>query len=132
MKNHAVPAFGLFLKALKLTDQRKVLVSLLKHLSARYLNSIVDEDLSPNSVISAVVKLISDIVDKDPRRVEYLTTWLTDTTGAGVGDGIAIRRAVIAAISWSRETIGRVLEKLIGSMEKMYISYTPVLQQEGM
>ena len=57
---------------------------------------------------------------------------MIDEPGAGVGDGIGIRRAVVAVLAKDKEAITTVLEKSVNQFgDQLYIKHTAVLQQEG-
>jgi len=61
-----------------------------------------------------------------------LLSWLTSSTGAGVGEGIAIRRAVVAALAEDKSDMETVLEKSLQQLgDQLYIKHTPTMQQEG-
>jgi telomere length regulation protein len=120
-------------------EQRNVLYSLIKIISRDYLSSsIPTEDntqwwLSDATNISAAACLIKLVLDGEESRKSHLISWLTNSSGAGVGDGIAIRRAVIACITPDKAGIETVLEKSMQQFgDQLYIRHTPTLQQEGM
>ena len=84
-------------------------------------------------LISASSLLITLIIAGEESRKTQLIVWLTGTSGAGIGDGIAIRRAAIAAIAQIGTDIETVLEKVLQQFgDQLYIRHTPTLQQEGM
>lgn len=67
-----------------------------------------------------------------PHQKEHLISWLTGTSGAGLGDGIAIRRTVVVVLSKDKAAIETVLEKSLQNFgDQLYIKHTPTLQQEG-
>ncbi len=120
-------------------EQRSALYSCLKILSKRYLSSsIVTEDNSQwlqadASTISAAAGLINMIVANDETRKTQLISWLTGSSGAGAGDGIGIRRAVVAALADYKVDMEKILDKSLQQFsDQLYIRHTPILQQEGM
>lgn len=77
--------------------------------------------------------LIAQVIANDvPHQKEHLISWLTGTSGAGLGDGIAIRRAAVVVLSKDKAAIETVLEKSLQQFgDQLYIKHTPTLQQEG-
>lgn len=88
---------------------------------------------SDAKVVSSVAALIIQIVgDEVPQHKEYLISWLTGSSGAGIGDSIAIRRAVVAVLSKDKTDIETVLDKILQQFgDQLYIKHTPTLQQDG-
>lgn len=87
----------------------------------------------PNaSIISAAAKLISILIVDNESRKDHLIAWLTNSSGAGIGEGVAIRRAAIVSLSKNKKDIETVLEKSLGQFgDTLYIRHAPTLQQEG-
>lgn len=119
-------------------DQRNFLFSLLKIISRDYLSSPLTTEAdsqwwkSDASVVAAAASLITLVVAEDEARKNLLISWLTNSSGAGVGDGIAIRRAVLAALAGDKCDIETILDKSLGQFgDQLYIKHTPTLQQEG-
>ncbi|ROW11067.1 hypothetical protein VMCG_00911 [Cytospora schulzeri] len=114
------------------TEQRNVLFSLLKILAELHLNKLKGNDTANDRTsISAAVGVINGLVANDAKYMSHLVTWLTNATGAGVGDAIGIRRAVLAVIASDRDSITIVLEKMLSQFgDFLYIKHTPMLQQE--
>ncbi|TVY88746.1 DNA replication checkpoint protein tel2, partial [Lachnellula willkommii] len=55
--------------------------------------------------------------------------WIAD--GTGVGEGIAIRRAVVTALAEDKSDMETVLEKSLQQLgDQLYIKHTPTMQQE--
>jgi telomere length regulation protein len=113
-------------------DQKRILTTLIAHLGGRFLTNMAHNDRSPTKTISAVAGLLARATgDSAPRRA-CLVAWLTGSTGAGVGEGIAVRRAVVAALSASKDDICSVVEAAVGLFgDELYIRHSPALQQEG-
>jgi telomere length regulation protein len=116
------------------TEQRTLLFSILKIIAAVHLNPLNDSNPSEEeTVISAAAGLINLFVGDDTKYLSYLVTWLTSANGAGLGDAIGIRRAVLAVLSSDRDTMATVFEKSLSQFgDYLYVRHTPVLQQEGM
>lgn len=67
-----------------------------------------------------------------PHHKEHLVSWLTSSSGAGLGDGIAIRRAVVVVLSREKTDIETVLDKSLQQFgDQLYIKHTPTIQQDG-
>lgn len=119
-------------------DQRNFLFSILKVISRDYLSSPITTKAdsqwwkSDASLVAAAASLIALFVAEDEARKNLLISWLTNSSGAGVGDGIAIRRAVLAALAGDKSDIETILDKGLGQFgDQLYIKHTPTLQQEG-
>lgn len=111
---------------------KKVIYTLLEYLSQKFLNGLELEDTKPNENISAVAGIISTVVQTDPGRRTHLLNWCCSPSGAGLGDGIGIRRAVVAVLANDKETITSVFEKSLNQFgDQLYIKHTAILQQEG-
>ncbi|KAM3065983.1 telomere binding protein, variant 2 [Clarireedia jacksonii] len=118
-------------------EQRSLLYTFLKILSRDNLSlDITSEDDSKwwqanTPVVSAAAKLLDLLVAGDETRKNHLISWLTNSSGAGIGEGIAIRRAVIAALSKNKKDIEVILEKSLSQFgDQLYIRHAPTLQQE--
>ncbi|KZL81406.1 telomere length regulation protein [Colletotrichum incanum] len=114
-------------------EQKRVIFAILKHLSESFLNMVDDaEVLKPNVTISAVAGIIEKIVANEESRKNHLVSWLTSSTGAGIGDGIGIRRAVLAALAQDRECVALVFEKSLHQFgDQLYIKHSPIMQQQA-
>lgn len=125
--------FGHLLADLPQMEQRKVMSSVLKVFSDSYANRLgCCESENSAAVISAVVGALSSIAAPDSNGRSHLVEWLTSSSGAGLGEGIAIRRAVLAVISQDKDSIVDVLEKSINQFgDQLYIKHSPILQQEA-
>jgi telomere length regulation protein len=119
-------------------DQRNTLYSVLKIATREYLSpTITTEDNSQwwkgdTCIVSAVAGLINLLIANDEARKNYLISWITNSSGAGIGDGIAIRRAVVASLVQDKCDMETILDKSIQQFgDQLYIKHTPTLQQEG-
>ncbi|KAF6841477.1 telomere length regulation protein [Colletotrichum plurivorum] len=127
-RNAFVKLFGLFSQL----EQKRIIFAVLKHLSEAFLNDLEDTDLNPNRTISAAAGVVERIVSNDESRKTHLVSWLTSSTGAGLGDGIGIRRAVLAALARDRECMNLILEKSTNQFgDQLYIKHSPILQQQA-
>lgn len=116
------------------TEQRALLFSILKIMADVHLNQLNGSNPSEEqTIISAAAGAIKSFVADDTKYLNHLVTWLTNANGAGLGDTIGIRRAVLAVLSSDRDSIASVFEKSLNQFgDYLYIRHTPVLQQEGM
>ncbi|TVY71129.1 DNA replication checkpoint protein tel2 [Fusarium oxysporum f. sp. cubense] len=111
---------------------KKVFHILLQHLSQKYLNRLSLEDTHPDDKVSAVAGLLMEVALNDETRRDVLINWCASSSGAGVGDGVGIRRAVVAALAQDREAITAVLEKSIAQFgDELYIRHSAMLQQDA-
>ncbi|KAK2038381.1 telomere length regulation protein [Colletotrichum somersetense] len=114
-------------------EQKRVMFAALKYLSEAFLNKLDDaEALEPNVIISAAAGVIEKMVSKDESRKVHMISWLTSSTGAGLGDGIGIRRAVLAALAQDKECTVLVFEKSLHQFgDQLYIKHSPMMQQQA-
>ncbi|RGP80396.1 DNA replication checkpoint tel2 [Fusarium longipes] len=112
-------------------SSKKVIQILLHHVARKYLDHLALDDTSPDDHVSAVAGLLKDLALNDESRRDILIDWCASSSGAGLGDGIGIRRAVIAALSQDREAIISVLEKSLAQFgDELYIRHSAILQQD--
>lgn len=105
---------------------------LLDHLSNRFLDRLQPKDPSATSIISAAAGVIDSVIQGDRVRESHLIKWCSSSSGAGVGHGVGIRRAVLAALSKNKENIRTVLEKSVSQFgDELYIKHAAILQQNG-
>ncbi|POS79757.1 telomere length regulation protein [Diaporthe helianthi] len=114
------------------TEQRTLLFTILKIIADIHLNQVNNSNPSEQPMkISAAAGIINLFVGNNTKHLSHLVTWLTSATGAGLGDAIGIRRAVLAVVSSDRDTMATVFEKSLSQFgDYLYIRHTPVLQQE--
>lgn len=139
LRRNARTQFTKLLAKLPSFEQRNVLFSILKTISTEYLSSLTTTEDNPQwwrsdaSVVSAAAALIKLVVDSEESRKNHLISWLTSSSGAGIGDGIAIRRAAVTSLATERADLETVLEKSLQQFgDQLYIRHTPTLQQEGL
>lgn len=130
--------FTILLGVLTSFEYRNFLYTVLEIAPGLYLSTpvITGDDAqwwqSDTKVVSSVAALIAHIVSDIQHHKEHLISWLTGSSGAGLGDGIAIRRAVIAVLSRDKTVIQTVLDKSLQQFgDQLYIKHTPTLQQDG-
>jgi telomere length regulation protein len=128
----------MLLSTLPSFEQRNFIYSFLNLVSRHYLSSIVTSEddsrwwQSDAEIVSAASGLIKLILSTDEPRKSHMITWLTSSSGAGVGDGISIRRAVIAALATEKNDIETILDQSLRQFgDQLYIRHTPTMQQEG-
>lgn len=84
-------------------------------------------------LVSAAAGTIQAILAGEESRKEYIVSWLSSSSGAGIGEGIAIRRAAIVSLAHDKEIMEAILQKSLQQFgEQLYIKHTPIIQQEGM
>lgn len=131
-------SFAALLQYLSSSDLRNVLSAFLRVVYQKYLpSSFTTEDnshwwKSDAPSISAAAGLIKLVIAGDETRKNFLVLWLTNSTGAGIGDSISIRRAVVASLVGDKLGMETILEKSLQQFgDQLYIRHTPTLQQEG-
>ncbi|KAK0632304.1 telomere length regulation protein-domain-containing protein [Immersiella caudata] len=115
------------------TEQRKVLFSTMKMLSTDYLDRLGNCDSAESqALISAVAGAVNSFVSASKVRRDHLVEWLVGSSGAGLGEGIGIRRAALAVVSQEKESTIAALERSISQFgDQLYIKHSPMLQQEA-
>lgn len=110
---------------------KKIVEVLLEYLSQRFLDNLDLDDSKANVTVSAVVGMLDTIIGGDGSRQAPLISWCTAPSGAGLGEGVGIRRAVVAVLAKDRETMTTVLEKSLSQFgDQLYIKHAAILQQE--
>ncbi|OAQ97670.1 hypothetical protein LLEC1_01903, partial [Akanthomyces lecanii] len=110
---------------------KKIMQILLEYLAQKFLGSITLQDASEDRTVSSVAGIIKALIKDDPTRKSFLVSWCTASSGAGLGDGIGIRRAVLAALATDNDSITVVLEKSLNQFgDQLYIKHAAILQQE--
>ncbi|KHN96479.1 uncharacterized protein MAM_05768 [Metarhizium album ARSEF 1941] len=128
------PSVGAFSQVCfhKPQTSKKVIYTLLEHLSQKFLNQLVLEDTKPVEEISAVAGVLDAVIQNDAGRKTHLLTWCCSPSGAGLGYGIGIRRAVVAVLAKDKGGITSLLEKSLNQFgDELYIKHTAILQQEA-
>jgi telomere length regulation protein len=88
---------------------------------------------SDASLVSATAGMIKLIVADEESRKSQLVSWLSSPSGAGIGEGAAIRRAAVAALAIDKTAVETILDKSLQQFgDQLYIRHTSVMQQEGM
>lgn len=113
-------------------EQRKLFNAMILHLAVKFLDPVEEKEDTSSHTIFGVADLIKRVVDNDTGRRANVVSWLTEPTGAGLGKGIAIRRAVVASIGENKDDVLAVVQNILGLFgEELYIRHSPVMQQEG-
>jgi telomere length regulation protein len=116
-------------------DKRSYLLSLLRVIST-HLQSTHPGDGEvwwkyDESKVSGAAALLEKILHDDDFQ-SLLLEWLTSSTGGGVGEPIALRRAIMAVISQDELAFRELSEKLLQQFaDKLWIKHTPIVRQEG-
>ncbi|KAG7135670.1 hypothetical protein HYQ46_008872 [Verticillium longisporum] len=107
-----------------------------KELSAHKNAWVSDVLLYSKWLGRSIVAWMSDGPSSDDEKLcaemNHLVLWLTNSTGAGLGEAIGIRRAVVAVVGKDKECTSQVLEKSLSQFgDQLYIKHSPMLQQEA-
>ena len=96
-------SFRSLIKNLLKHEQRSFLHSMLRLLSKRHLSNEASEKPSwwedDSELVSGTAGVLAGITLENDVLKPELISWLTSTSGGGVGDGVGIRRAAIACFS---------------------------------
>lgn len=119
-------------------DQKLFIDAAIKLLSKKFslVQNYVVEDkwyLQEKDIVEAAARYLNILTNNVESRKAHLISWLTSPTGAGLGEKIGIRRAVIASLATFKTDIETVFDRALDQFgDQLYIKHTPVLQQEGM
>lgn len=92
----------------------------------------VDGSTEDYPLVWAAAGVLDIVIGTNQGRRGHLISWLTDATGAGIGESYGIRRAAVAVLSGDKESITSVLEKSLNQFgDQLYTRHSPILQQEG-
>lgn len=130
--------FTTLLNNLSIFEQRNILYAALQDISKHHLSAPITTEDDPSwwnsdsKIISGASGLIKLLVASNEARRDQLIAWLTSSTGAGMGEGVAIRRAVMACIAEDKSDMEAVLDKSIQQLgDQLYIRHTSSMQQDG-
>ncbi|KAM0332389.1 hypothetical protein ACHAQA_002668 [Verticillium albo-atrum] len=114
-------------------EQKRLLYAVIKYLADSHLNKLgSSESPEASQKVSAAAGILEKLVASSESRKNHLVLWLTNSTGAGLGEAIGIRRAIVAVLGKDKECISQVLEKSLSQFgDQLYIKHSPVLQQEA-
>ncbi|KAL7909329.1 telomere length regulation domain-containing protein [Trichoderma velutinum] len=108
---------------------RKTMNILLQHL-AQQLNSLDLDHPSSRGLISAVAGIIDAVIQGNDTLYNHLVTWCASSSGAGLGDAVGIRRAILAVVAQNKDGITTVFEKSLAQFgDQLYIKHAAILQQ---
>ncbi|KAI9736903.1 MAG: telomere binding protein [Claussenomyces sp. TS43310] len=128
--------FSALLNTMAAFDQRAVLDGALRALAKKVTSGIPPTSGSEwwkldSDMVAAAARYLDFVIDERSACKEHIISWLTSSSGAGVGEGVGIRRAVLAVLSRSRYDLEHVLEKTLEQFgDQLYIRHSPILQQE--
>ncbi|KAH7328868.1 telomere length regulation protein-domain-containing protein [Stachybotrys elegans] len=110
---------------------KKIMHFLLDLMARKFLNNLILDDNAPDPTVSAVAGVLRKVIEGDEARTNILIAWCTSSSGAGLGAGVGIRRAVLAALASNTAAITSVLEKSLAQFgDELYIRHAAILQQE--
>lgn len=125
------PIFPKLLDSMPQMDQRRVLTIILKVLGSRLPMSL-DKSTEDYPMVWAAAGVLKTVIGSSQVRKGHLISWLTDASGAGLGESSGIRRAATAVLAHDKEAITTVLERSLNQFgDQLYIKHSPILQQEG-
>jgi len=119
-------------------DKRLYLNSLLQVISKRHFQQInldFEEDWwkRDSTVVSGAASLLDKFILNDDEFRSLSMQWLTSTTGGGVGEPVALRRAIMAVIATDELAFRELFEKAMQQFsDKLWIRHTPIVRQEGL
>ncbi|KAH0499263.1 hypothetical protein TgHK011_006468 [Trichoderma gracile] len=102
---------------------------LLQHL-AQHLNGLDLDTPASKTLISAAAGVIDSVIKGNEALYNHLVSWSVSSSGAGLGDAVGIRRAVLAVIAQNKDGITAVFEKSLAQFgDQLYIKHAAILQQ---
>jgi telomere length regulation protein len=110
---------------------KKTMSTLLQYL-AQHLNGLDLDETSSKAAVSAAAGIIDALIKGNETLYNYLVTWCTSSSGAGLGDSVGIRRAILAVLAQNKDGITTVFEKSLSQFgDQLYIKHAAILQQNG-
>lgn len=107
------------------------MTTLLQYL-AQHLNGLDLDESSSKAIVSAAAGIIDALIKDNETLYNYLVAWCTSSSGAGLGDSVGIRRAVLAVLAQNKDGITTVFEKSMSQFgDQLYIKHAAILQQNG-
>ncbi|KAL7927564.1 telomere length regulation domain-containing protein [Trichoderma austrokoningii] len=108
---------------------KKSMNTLLQYLAQR-LNGLDLDEPSSKTIISAAAGIINALIKGSETLYNYLVAWCTSSSGAGLGDAVGIRRAILAVLAQNKDGITTVFEKSLSQFgDQLYIKHAAILQQ---
>ena len=105
---------------------------LLKYLAQRHLKQPDDSGEPSKTIIAACASAIKAAIGDSETDKTLLVNWCTSVSGAGLGHGAGIRRAVVAALGNDRDAITQVFEKSLAQFgDEIYVKHAAIIQQES-
>jgi len=119
-------------------DKRTFILALLRAISTRHLRSDTAEDgdetwwKHDEVKVSGAAALLGKFVLHDDDYRSLVLEWLTSGSGGGIGEPIALRRAIMAVLAHEGLAFRELFEKLLQQFaDKLWIKHTPIMRQEG-
>lgn len=110
---------------------KKTMNTLLQYL-AQHLSGLNLDEPSSKAIVSAAAGIINALIKGNETLYNYLVTWCTSSSGAGLGDSVGIRRAILAVLAQNKDGITIVFEKSLSQFgDQLYIKHAAILQQNG-
>lgn len=111
---------------------KKSMNILLQYL-AQHLSGLDLYEPSSKAIISAAAGIINTLIKGNETLCNHLVAWCASSSGAGLGDSVGIRRAILAVLAQNKDGITTVFEKSLSQFgDQLYIKHAAILQQNGM
>ncbi|KAL6868570.1 telomere length regulation domain-containing protein [Trichoderma novae-zelandiae] len=111
------------------SSAKRTMNLLLQHL-AQHLNGLDLDAPSSKALVSAAAGVIDAVIKGNDGLYNHLVAWCTSSSGAGLGDAVGIRRAILAVVAQNKVGITTVFEKSLAQFgDQLYIKHAAILQQ---
>ncbi|PNP42626.1 hypothetical protein TGAMA5MH_05367 [Trichoderma gamsii] len=108
---------------------KKAMNTLLQYL-AQHLNGLDLDEPSSKATVSAAAGIIDTLIKGNEALYNYLVAWCASSSGAGLGDSVGIRRAILAVLAQNKDGVTTVFEKSLSQFgDQLYIKHAAILQQ---
>ncbi|KAL9484731.1 hypothetical protein ACSS6W_003520 [Trichoderma asperelloides] len=108
---------------------KKSMNILLQYL-AQHLSGLDLDEPSSKAIISAAAGIINTLIKGNETLYNHLVAWCASSSGAGLGDSVGIRRAILAVLAQNKDGITTVFEKSLSQFgDQLYIKHAAILQQ---
>lgn len=85
-----------------------------------------------SEIVGGVAAFLEKLIVPDEELPTIIQDWLLSSSGGGVGEPLALRRAIITVISKDTLVFREVFRKSLQQFaDKLWIKHTPILRQEG-
>lgn len=122
--------------SLPVHDKRSYMLALLRVISTNLRSHIKHDDHDAwwkhdATRVSGAAALLEKFLLHDDDFQSLIQEWITSSTGGGIGEPIALRRAIMAVISKNELAFCELSEKLLQQFgDQLWIKHTPIVRQE--